>query len=116
MQQIEDSRVRPELKEVVEEASQALARLDAERLEALALSCYALNRCRPADNAVERAAQAREAREAARAMAVFARVVEATRANISLMNRLRELRAGPLEYGQRPDQKWKLTERGHGDN
>ncbi|MDE3186066.1 MAG: hypothetical protein KGM96_00915 [Acidobacteriota bacterium] len=99
MQHIEEIRVRPELKEVVEEASQALSRLDAERLEELAFSCHALNRCLTADNAVERAARAREAREAARAMAVFARVMEATRANISLMNRMGKLRAGTLEYG-----------------
>ncbi len=31
-------------------------------------------------------------------MAVFARVLEATRANLDVMNRLRELRAGRLEY------------------
>jgi hypothetical protein len=35
---------RPKLKELVVEASRALARLDAERLEELALSCQALNR------------------------------------------------------------------------
>jgi hypothetical protein len=35
---------RPKLKELVVEASRALARLDADRLEELALSCQALNR------------------------------------------------------------------------
>jgi hypothetical protein len=35
---------RPKLKELVVEASRALAQLDAERLEELALSCQALNR------------------------------------------------------------------------
>ena len=34
-------------------------------------------------------------------MAVFARVLEATRANLNVMNRLRELRAGRLEYSER---------------
>jgi hypothetical protein len=33
-------------------------------------------------------------------MAVFARVMEATRANLYVMKRLRELRAGRLEYGE----------------
>ncbi len=33
-------------------------------------------------------------------MAVFARVLEATRANLNVMNRLRELRAGRLEYSE----------------
>jgi len=34
-------------------------------------------------------------------MAVFGRVLEATRANLDVMNRLRELQLGRLEYGQR---------------
>ena len=35
-----------EIREVIAEASQALARLDADRLEELALACQALNRDR----------------------------------------------------------------------
>ena len=119
---------RPLLKELVIEASQALARLDADRLEELALSCQALNRdlveqqFTPQDGD-GRAALARESREAVGDMAVFARVLEATRANLSVMNRLRELRGGRLEYreggldsggSQRPG--WRRTESGHGDN
>ena len=34
-------------------------------------------------------------------MAVFARVLDATRANLQVMNRLRELRMGRLEYSER---------------
>jgi hypothetical protein len=105
-----------ELKGLVVEASRALARLDADRLEELALSCQALNReLTPAD-AGERAALAQEAREAAGEMAIFARVLEATRANLNVMNRLRELRAGRLEYREPPAQGWARTESGHGDN
>ena len=44
MRALEKRRVRPELKELVVEASRALARLDADRLEEMALSCQALNR------------------------------------------------------------------------
>ena len=33
-------------------------------------------------------------------MATFARVLDATRANLNVMNRLRELRSGRLEYGE----------------
>jgi hypothetical protein len=88
----------PELKALVEEASQALARLDAGRLEELALSCQALNRDLAPAN---REALACQAREAAGEMATFARVLEATRANLNVMNRLRELRAVRLEYGER---------------
>jgi aminopeptidase N len=89
---------RPLLKDVVVEASRALARLDADRLEELALSCAALNRDLQVD-AKARAELAAEAREAAGEMAVFARVLEATRANLTVMNRLRELRAGRNRYG-----------------
>jgi len=58
----------------------------------------------------------RQAREAKGDMAVFARVLEATRANLDVMNRLRELRAGRLEYGERLTRGWPRTEGGHGDN
>ncbi len=44
MQELETPATNPELKELVVEASRALARLDAPRLEELALSCEALNR------------------------------------------------------------------------
>ncbi len=71
-----------ELKELVIEASRALARLDADRLEELALSCQALNRDLPLPASPERAALAVEARAAAGEMAAFARVIEATRANL----------------------------------
>jgi hypothetical protein len=56
-------------------------------------------------------------------MAVFARVLEATRANLNVMNRLRELRAGRLEYregrmetGASQASEWRRTGSGHGDN
>jgi len=123
LQQMGERRGRPLLKELVVEASRALARLDADRLEELALSCQALNRDLAQGDAADRAALALESKEAAGDMAVFARVLEATRANLNVMNRLRDLRAGRLEYGeghskysspQMPE--WRGTESGHGDN
>jgi aminopeptidase N len=113
MQEFGARRVHPELKQLVAEASQALARLDAGRLEELALSCQALNRGLDTE---DRAVLAQESREAAGEMAVFARVLEATRANLNVMNRLRELRAGRLEYGESQVQGWARTEGGNGDN
>lgn len=84
---------RPELKALVAEASQALARLDAVRLEEMALSCAALNgKAAPVS--------AEEARAAVGEMAIFARVLQATRANLRVMQRLRELRMGRLEYSE----------------
>jgi hypothetical protein len=43
-------------------------------------------------------------------------VLEATRANLNVMNRLRELRGGLLEYREAPTQESVRTESGDGDN
>jgi hypothetical protein len=116
MREIAERRERMELKELVMEASRALARLDADRLEELALSCQALNRDLEPASPKERGALAGQAREAVGEMATFGRVLEATRANLNVMNRLRDLRAGRLEYREPPAQGWAGTESGHGDN
>ncbi len=82
----------PELRAMVMKASQALALLDAARLEELALSCEALNRqleeTGQADEGWRRELTA-QARDARADMAVFARVLDATRANLNVMRRLR---------------------------
>jgi hypothetical protein len=91
----------PELKAIVLEASRALSLLDATRLEELALSCSVLIRDRcshQTDDERSRSELARQAREAARDLAVFGRVLDATRANLNVMHRLREIRMGLLEY------------------
>jgi aminopeptidase N len=113
----------PKLKELVVEASRALSRLDADRLEELALSCQALNRALVHEDAETQAALAAEAKDATGDMAVLSRVLEATRANLSVMSRLRDLRAGRLEYregcierGISQASAWRRTESGHGDN
>lgn len=107
-----ESGAHPELKQLVAEASRSLARLDADRLQELALSCQALNRNRtPADGELTR-----QARDASAEMAVFARVLEATRANLQVMRRLRQVRTGCLEYGERQVLGWSRTEGSHGDN
>lgn len=104
------------LKEIVAEASRALATLDAARLEELALSCEALNGGFEVLDGQQRLALAREAREAADGMATFARVLEVTRENLRVVERLRELRAGHRGYDDRsmPVQEW--TESGHGND
>jgi hypothetical protein len=96
--------VQPGLKEMVVEATHALARLDATRLEELALSCQAFNRV--SQDPTERVARAREAGEAVRDMAVFARVLEATQANLRVMKRLQDLRTGQLEYAPQGPATW----------
>lgn len=88
----------PQLQQLIAEASQALARLDATRLEELALSCRALTGMSNPKKAHERRFLTQQARDAQSDMAVFARVIEATRANLNVMDRLHALRAGSVEY------------------
>jgi len=90
----------PRLKAIVAEASQALALLDAPRLEELAISCQALNRTLAAADVDSdtRRSLAQQSSEATADMAVFGRVLEATRANLNVMNRLREMLSEQLEY------------------
>jgi hypothetical protein len=99
MLQLGDGRFNPELRALVVEASLALARLDADRLEELALSCQALNRDLSGWSGQEQMEVARERRELTGEMAVFERVLEATRANLDVMSRLRRLHEGQREYG-----------------
>lgn len=116
MQESGVCREHPELKELVVEASRSLARLDADRLEELALSCQALNRARTPLRTDEREVLARQAHEAARDMKIYARVLDATRANLNVMNRLQELRANRLEYGKQQGLELVGKECAHGDN
>ncbi len=101
MEEPEAREAYPVFGELVAEASRALARLDLARLEELALCCQALNRGLEPMSAEEKRTMARQAQEAAADLAVFARVLDATRANLNVMNRLRELRTERLEYGER---------------
>lgn len=103
-----------ELRELVAEASSALARLDADRLQELALSCEALNRGLDVMTADEKTRLQQQAREAQSGMAIFARVLEATRSNLRVMNRLRELRMGSLEYTERQARGSENAEDEHG--
>lgn len=93
----------PDLRDIVAEASCALALLDVDRLEDLALACRRLNRNLASSTPEEDIDLARQAREASGDMAVFARVLEATRANLAVMHRLRDLREGRLDYGRMPE-------------
>lgn len=79
---------------MVAEASRALASLNADRLEELAGCCQALNRDLPPREELKR-----QAMEARADLAVFAHVLEATRANLNVMRRLRDLRMGLAAYG-----------------
>ncbi len=104
------------LKDLVAEATRSLSHLDADRLEELAMSCRALNRDLQHLDEGDRTRLAADAREATGDLAVLGRVLEATRANLRVMNRLQELRSARLEYRPLPEQPRKPTEGPHGDN
>jgi hypothetical protein len=117
-----NTKAAPEMKELVREASAALARLDAERLEELARCCQALNRdlrkrSRTQGQAEVGATLAVQAREAAGEFVVFTRVLEATRANLEVMMRLRAFQQEQLEYGgQARAHHWARPEASDGNN
>lgn len=103
--------MRPQLKSLVAEAAQALSALKAERLEDLAHTCQALNR----DLAPEtRQAYACELRAAPKEMAALAKVLEVTRANVAVMERIRMMRTNRLEYAILPPPESNLPEDAHG--
>jgi hypothetical protein len=116
MQEFGARREFPELKQLVAEASRALALLDTGRLEELALSCQALNQDLAASGTEDLTRLAPQAREAAADMAAFARVLDVTRDNLHVMHRLRELRMGRLEYAERPASGWAPQKSRHGDH
>ena len=110
------SRVHPDLKQLVAEASRALAQLDASRLDELAISCQALNQDLESQGAADRARLAEQAREATGDMALLARILDVTRGNLDVINRLRDQRAGRLEYSERMERGWAPKVSRHGDN
>ncbi len=116
MEELTERPAGTELKALIAEASRALAGLDSARLEEMALSCQALNRSLESLDGRGREDLARQARDAAVDMAVFARVLDATRGNLRVMNRLRELRIGRLEYTERQARGGIGAEAGHGDH
>lgn len=86
------------LRDMVREATHALAHLDADRLENMAAACTALTRTLPARGGAAGNALALEAKDAAGDMAIFVRVLMATRDNLRVLRRLQALREGRLEY------------------
>ena len=104
----------PELKEIVVEASRALAHLDADRLEELASSCQALNRDLPATMSFPHPELIEQVRAAQNDMATFAHVLDATRANLDVIRRLREIRMGRRDYAGKPADGWSEMEGAHG--
>lgn len=118
MQTVGGQQRNPELRELVVEASLALARLDAERLEELAVCCRALNRGLAGLSGEDRAEFQRQAHGASRDMEVFGRVLAATEAHLEVMNRVHERMRGGLEYAGRRTAwvPWSRTEKCDGNH
>ena len=104
------------LHQIIVEATQALSRRDADRLEEIAFSCQPLNRELLQADIESRCHLQSEARAATQEMAIFARVLEMTQANASVLNRGREARATGIGYLQGPGSSWTNAESRHGDN
>jgi hypothetical protein len=115
MQRFEKSRVRPALTDMVVEASQALARLDADRLEALAISCLLLNRSLD-EETLERETLGSEARNAVADLGTLKTLLAATKANLEVMNRAKDLRRELPQYGPDSAHNWRSTEVRNGNN
>ncbi|HWA94481.1 MAG TPA: hypothetical protein VG844_07750 [Terracidiphilus sp.] len=94
-----------ELQALLFEASRALSRFDANRLEELALSCQALNRNLPEIHTSIRALPPAGARTARNHLATLARVIEVTRGNLAVIRQISTFEAGILEYA-RPSDVW----------
>lgn len=97
-------------------ATEALARLDAGRLEEMALCCAVLVRGAESgrDDTVDRLDL--ESEDTMREMAIFMRVLNATKANLQVMRRLREMRVTQLEYRPSPIDGHSFAEDEHGQH
>ena len=103
-----------DLKDLVLSASRALAHLDADRLEELALSCAALNRNLPRASMAERTEIFAQLRAAVPQMVTLARMLDVTRANLDVIHRLREIRMGQTGYEDGVKRGWIALEDVHG--
>jgi hypothetical protein len=105
-----------EWKDTLVKASYALAHLDADRLEEMALSCAALVRDGSAAHLdAHRQAEPRFG-EAEREVAIFARVLEATKTNLNVIRRVCARVTTQLEYGEARSFCGVSAEGKHGDH
>jgi hypothetical protein len=89
-----DEQLRPgiALREIVQQTTEALIFLKAERLEELARSCAALNR--EMEDAEKKTKTAMELQEAREDLKLLGRVLTKTRSNLTVLSRLHALRLG----------------------
>ena len=97
--------VMSKLRLLIQEATCALAKLDANQLENLATACAALNRELTETESLEEGKSAREAAAATSDLMVFARVLSATRENLCVVRRAQGRRGTgfALRYNPGPE-------------
>ena len=89
------------MREIAVQTSEALARFDADWLEALAAACEVLRSEFQETTPEQRLSFSLEARQAVQPMRNLERTLAATVANLDVLANLSELRAERLEYGGR---------------
>lgn len=103
--------MRPHLKTLVQEAAQALSALKADQLEDFAHACQAINR----DLSLEtKHAYTCELLAARKEMAALAKILDVTRANVRVIERIRLMRTNRLEYAVLPQPESNPPEVVHG--
>ncbi len=118
MQQVERwLKLRQKMRELALETTQALVKLDAERLETLADSCRVFERSLGAQDSREREELVCQAADAAgEEIGLLARVLQATRENMRVMLRAAEEPEGAGWYGPGVALNWQSMENKHGNN
>ena len=101
---------------LIQEASLALGRLDVRRLSELAATCEVLNREVPLKIAEDRKKIIQEIREATGEMKILSQILDATRGNLRVMQRLRALRMSRIEYTEGQARGWAVAGAGDGDD
>jgi hypothetical protein len=104
-----------ELRNIFAEATLALAHLDSDRLEQMRLSCAALVRDDATGGGVRTSVYS-GCTDAWMEIAVLMRVLDATKANLDVMRRLREMCSAQLEYCPNSGRGGHSLDGDHGDH
>jgi hypothetical protein len=107
---------RRDSKDLIVEAAGALARLDADRLEELAEWCKSGSPGGVSDELTRLASAGAASEDLRYQMAVFDRVLEATRVNLNVLRRAGEIRSSLIESGSGTERNLTVAESGYGDD
>jgi hypothetical protein len=91
-----------QIQEILQEATEPLVRLDADRLEEIALGCEELLAECNTGNRTRRYQINFDSRRVERDIGLFKRLLELTNANLTFLRGLSVMRGARLEYGRVP--------------